>query len=165
MTDSPTEKNKKTQQEHSRNTLKEQINTNYTNEKKLDDSEPAPNTVQMKMEARNKENVDKAIEAYNKLCLNKDGTYKPGYKEPKEDKDGVTFTFPTEEDAVNFFVEFAEQGNPCEIYQLPENKLVAYSNGDGKLYRPDNSEIKRGELFENPRPDNTMTPLDTTPRI
>ncbi|MDF1677280.1 MAG: hypothetical protein P1U32_01120 [Legionellaceae bacterium] len=166
MIDSPAEKNKKTQQEQSRDTLKEQINASYATQKKLDDSEPGADSMQMEMKAKDKAFVDKAIEDYNKLCLNKDGTYKPGYEEPKKDKDGnVMFTFPTEEDAVNFFAGRAEKGESFEVYKPPKNELVAYSNGDGKLYRPDKSEIKPGDLFKNPNPDSSMTPLDTTPKI
>jgi hypothetical protein len=82
-----------------------------------------------------------AIAAYNKrfkIQQNPDGTmgYTKHHSEPVTQQDGrVTFEFENEKEAVNFFAELAkEKGQKFSLYDDQKN-LIAFSNGDGNLYR------------------------------
>ncbi|MCH9757438.1 MAG: hypothetical protein K0U37_09655 [Gammaproteobacteria bacterium] len=123
----------------------------------------APSAISMKLEAKNDNQLAKAVAAYNKLFLKSNKKYKSGYKPPKKSGNGVEFSFPSEEDAVSFFQGRAEEKGVFEVYETTHNKhqLVAYSNGDGYLYRPDKSIIKPGELFSGPKPTHAKSQNNT----
>ena len=114
-----------------------------------------PSAVTLEMEPKDEQALSNAVAAYNKLCLQKDGTYKEGYEKPEVDDDGRTkFTFPTEKEAVGFFLDRAKQGEQFKLAKAGDpNKIIAFSNGDGFLRRPpepDGAIIKEGELFDTP---------------
>ncbi|MDF1646075.1 MAG: hypothetical protein P1U61_03705 [Legionellaceae bacterium] len=161
MSDNPSEQAKKNRA--SRQSLQDALNKTYNAEeenRKLKDTE-SPTEVQdssikAKMKADSEEALTASIKAYNALFMNQDGSYKTGYAKPEVDENGnTTLTFPTEKDAVNFFVDRAEAREQFGVYDASEpDKLIAFSNGDGHLRRPpkpDGAIIEKGDLFEKPQ--------------
>ena len=71
---------------------------------------------------------------------------KEWYKEP-EVKDGKTYlTFPSEEEIGKFFTGQAEKERPFTLIDAQTNKVLAYSNGDGKLYNGSGKEYEGGKF-------------------
>ncbi|WP_454781453.1 hypothetical protein [Legionella sp. WA2022007384] len=55
---------------------------------------------------------------------------------PEKDKDGrLTLSFKSEEDMASFFEKQAKAGQSFIMVDAETNKVIAYSNGDGKLYQ------------------------------
>ena len=74
------------------------------------------------------------------------GKYMPEFKEPKIEKDNVKLTFPTSEQANTFCQELAQQRRGEGFVVFDKNKKVmAYSNGDGSLYKADGQPYAAGE--------------------
>lgn len=70
------------------------------------------------------------------------------YQEP-ETKDGKTsLAFPSEEDAAQFFREQAEAGHSFVVIDGKTNQVMAYSDGDGKLYHSNGNEFQSDELLQ-----------------
>ena len=68
------------------------------------------------------------------------------YKEP-EIKDGkISITFPSEIEMGNFFKDQAEQNRSFIVVDGNTNQVIAYSNGDGKLYHGNGSEYDGGDF-------------------
>lgn len=66
------------------------------------------------------------------------------YKEPIVENGRTELTFPSQEVAANFFQDQAVK-NRGFIVVDSQNKVIAYSNGDGKLYHSDGNEFKKGD--------------------
>lgn len=82
----------------------------------------------------------------------------PGFK-PHETKNGMTtLFFATEAEAVDFAIAQAKAGRKFQIVD-EKHCVLAYSNGDGKLYHADNKEFKKGEPFMTPVIPAVPTPL------
>ncbi|KGP63946.1 type IV secretion protein Dot [Legionella norrlandica] len=87
------------------------------------------------------EDLDPIIEDYKKLY-----SKESWYKEP-EIKDGKThLSFPSQEAASNFFKDQAEKNRSFIVVDGATNKVLAYSNGDGKLYNGNGSVYQGGEF-------------------
>ena len=118
------------------------------------------------MQSEDDQALTDAVAAYNKLCLNQDGTYKDGYEAPEVNEDGsISFKFPSEEEAVDFFSDRAKKGEKFMILDASTNEMLAFSNGDGNLRRPPepNGEvIKQGELFNPPKQDDDLSASQVT---
>lgn len=68
------------------------------------------------------------------------------YQEPKEEKGGIALAFPSEEAAGNFCKDQAEKNRSFMLIDPKTNKVLAYSNGDGKLYNGDGSVYQSGSF-------------------
>ncbi|MFO9101080.1 Dot/Icm T4SS effector CegC4 [Legionella pneumophila] len=85
--------------------------------------------------------IDPIIEDYKKLY-----SKESWYKEP-ETKDGKThLTFPSQEAAGTFFRDQAEKNRSFIVIDAATNKVLAYSNGDGKLYNGNGSIYQGGDF-------------------
>lgn len=74
---------------------------------------------------------------------------KPGHKPPEVDENGfLRLAFPNKGDAESFFSEEAEKGRRMVIVDANTQTVLGYSNGDGKLYHTDGSELQAGEAFQ-----------------
>ena len=103
--------------------------------------EMASNTPDANAE-KDKQALTDAVALYNRLhSKNKQNNlngYDAGYAEPVKQRDGnITFKFPSEAESVKFFGVFLKE-NPMEKFTLydKDKKIVAFSIGDGHLYRP-----------------------------
>ncbi|WP_199742189.1 hypothetical protein [Legionella qingyii] len=55
---------------------------------------------------------------------------------PEKDENGrLTLSFKSEEDMASFFEKQAKSGQSFIMIDAETNKVIAYSNGDGKLYQ------------------------------
>lgn len=74
------------------------------------------------------------------------GKYMPGCKEPKIEKENVKLTFPSSVQANTFYQDQALQ-RPGEGFVVfdKNKKVMAYSNGDGSLYKADGKPYASGE--------------------
>ncbi|HFY0601834.1 TPA: Dot/Icm T4SS effector CegC4 [Legionella pneumophila] len=85
--------------------------------------------------------IDPIIADYKKLY-----SKESWYKEP-ETKDGKThLTFPSQEAAGTFFRDQAEKNRSFIVIDATTNKVLAYSNGDGKLYNGNGSLYQGGDF-------------------
>lgn len=80
------------------------------------------------------QDMEKILSAYKAFCKKK------GYDDkdlPAPDKDGkVSLDFKSPEDMTDFFKERADAKDRFVMIDAETKKVLAYSNGDGKLYRP-----------------------------
>ncbi|PWY57680.1 hypothetical protein DGG96_00875 [Legionella qingyii] len=95
------------------------------------------------------ENTDELLKAFDKK-LGSDDWYKQN--PPKKDKDGnLSMTFKSDKDMTEFFQDHAKEGNSFLMVDEKTNKVIAFSNGDGKLYKPgpdgSKQEFTGGSLF------------------
>ncbi|WP_454783557.1 hypothetical protein [Legionella sp. WA2022007384] len=80
------------------------------------------------------EHTDELLKAFDKK-FGSDDWYKQN--QPKKDKDGnLSMTFKSEKDMAEFFQEEAKEGRSFLMVDDKTNKVIAFSNGDGKLYKP-----------------------------
>lgn len=83
------------------------------------------------------------ILSYKEIFAGKDG-----YEEPIINEDGsITFSFPSPEEAGNFFMQDAEKGHAFVIIDMKTNTVVGYSNGDGHFYHVDGKVFQKGEAI------------------
>lgn len=68
----------------------------------------------------------------------------PWYKEPEVKNGRTIFSFPSDKEAVNFFTEQAEQNRRFVLLD-EDDKVLAYSNGDGTLRNSKGELIKEGD--------------------
>ncbi|MBN9226648.1 MULTISPECIES: hypothetical protein [Legionella] len=79
------------------------------------------------------EQVEALLAAYKKHCGEQWFKDNP----PEKGEDGrLKLTFKSDEDMTDFFKKQAESGNSFIMVDEKTNKVIAYSNGDGKLYKP-----------------------------
>lgn len=91
--------------------------------------------------------LDAFIKAYHLIAKNDDGTYKDGFCEVKVNSDGSrVFSFPSPEEAGDFFEARAKEGHAFELRDKLTNELIARSNGDGHIYRPNGKAFDPGEF-------------------
>lgn len=91
-------------------------------------------------------NLQLIIDAYNqKFCI--DNAYKSGYGKPNEQGGCLTLQFPTEKDEVAFDLEMAVKKISFKIIDPKTQLVIAYSNGDGKLYHGDDKEFNVGDSY------------------
>jgi hypothetical protein len=87
--------------------------------------------------------IQTIIEAYNNHFGGK-----PGYKAPKKNTDGsIVLEFPNKGDAELFALGEAQKGQKMLIIDSKTQTVLGYSNGDGKLYQADGTEMQEGESF------------------
>lgn len=72
--------------------------------------------------------------------------YQEGYKEPGVEDGKAYLTFPSEEKLGEFMTDQAEKGRVFIVVDGTTNKVMAYSNGNGKLYNGDGSYYEGGRL-------------------
>lgn len=83
------------------------------------------------------EEMDKILEAYRQHCKNKTPPKEIKEDDLKADKDGkVNLQFDSPEDMTSFFKQQAEEKQRFIMIDAQTNKVIAYSNGDGQLWRP-----------------------------
>ncbi|KTD72572.1 hypothetical protein [Legionella tucsonensis] len=79
------------------------------------------------------EQTEALLEAYKKHCGEKWFKDNP----PQKDKEGrLNLSFKSDEDMADFFKKQADLGKSFIMIDDKTNKVIAFSNGDGKLYRP-----------------------------
>ncbi|QLZ68879.1 hypothetical protein FOLKNPGA_01659 [Legionella sp. PC1000] len=79
------------------------------------------------------EQTEALLEAYKKHCGEKWFKDNP----PQKDEEGrLNLSFKSDEDMAAFFKEQADLGKSFIMIDEKTNKVIAFSNGDGKLYRP-----------------------------
>lgn len=100
---------------------------------------PTPTSITFKSTA-----LDSIIEAYESKY-----SKLPAYQAPERRDGGVKLFFVSEEEAVSFALEQAKANHRFEMFDS-QRRLIAYSNGDGKLYHPNKTEFKPGDLFSVP---------------
>ncbi len=69
------------------------------------------------------------------------------YRKPETTDGRTNLTFPSQEEAGNFFKAQAEKNRSFIIVDDKTNKVIAYSNGDGKLYNGNDS-VYNGGAFQ-----------------
>lgn len=89
------------------------------------------------------EQIDAMLKAY-KDRFGDDEWYKKHPPEVEEDG-SLTMHFKSFDDLADFSQEQAEAGVPFTMVDKDTNRVLAYSNGDGKLYNGDGSEFKAGQ--------------------
>jgi hypothetical protein len=89
------------------------------------------------------EQIDALLKAY-KDRFGEDDWYKKHPPEVEEDG-SLTMHFKSFDDLADFSKEQAEAGVPFTMVDKATNKVMAYSNGDGKLYNGDGTEFKAGQ--------------------
>lgn len=115
------------------------------------------------------EQTEALLEAYKKHCGEEWFKDNP----PKKDKEGrLNLSFKSDEDMADFFKKQADLGKSFIMIDDKTNKVIAFSNGDGKLYRPGKEgpqEItgksimpKDGEMKDLPELDNFKIPSKET---
>ncbi|STY29168.1 Dot/Icm secretion system substrate [Legionella wadsworthii] len=109
--------------------------------------------------------IESLIEAFKKHCDEKWLSDNP----PKKNKDGgLDLSFKSEENMADFFKQQASSGRNFIMVDEKTQQVIAFSNGDGKLYRPGKDgpqEItgnsitpKEGEMKDLPTLDNFKMP-------
>ena len=92
------------------------------------------------------DDIDMICQMYKeKYSKNPDGTSNPNYTSPRKNSKGeMELAFSSVSELTSFCQEAA--GNNLKFIVLDEqNKVLAYSNGDGKLRKGDHSEYAQGE--------------------
>lgn len=129
------------------------------------EEEAAEMPAQETISSHKKEDLDFAIAAYDAMFKESDGSYKEGAKAPERSPDSkrVLISFPSPEDEAKFVKELAGQNKSFKLSR-EDGQLLAYSNGDGKLYKPDGTAFGADELIDhNPAPMNDLQPPTATP--
>lgn len=102
------------------------------------------------------------ILSYKEIFAGKDG-----YEEPIINEDNsITFSFPSSEEAGNFFMKEAEKGCAFVIVDMKTNTVVGYSNGNGSFYHVDGKLFQKGEALAHSsaiQPDNFDMPRPASP--
>lgn len=121
---------------HEKNNKKmDTVKENYT---KHNPSTPPPSsTIIQSPEA-------KGLVASYKDHFKKDDWYKD--HEPKIEKDRIHLPFKSDKDAADFAQELAKGNKNFIMIDKETNKVLAYSKGDGKLYKGNGDEFKDGPL-------------------
>ncbi len=88
------------------------------------------------------ESLDAILGDYKKLYSGESW-----YQEPKMEDGTLTLSFPTQQDAVNFYLDQSEKNREFVVVNIKTNKVVAYSNGDGKLYHGDGRAFQQGDTL------------------
>lgn len=98
------------------------------------------------------ENVEDFIKAFNKK-FGEDEWYKKN--PPQKNEDGsLNLSFKSDKDMASFFQDQAKEGKSFIMVDGATNKVIGFSNGDGKLYKPgadgNKQEFTGGSLFPTP---------------
>ena len=76
------------------------------------------------------------------------GKYKPGFSAPKKQADGrLKVDFPDNKGAKNFFATWAKDNKEFSVSN-DKGQIIAYSNGDGKLYGGDHKELSAADASD-----------------
>lgn len=67
------------------------------------------------------------------------------FKEPQINNHTVILEFPSPKEAKEFFLEQAQKNRSFKVFDPDTNNVIAYSNGDGKLYHGDGKVFNPGE--------------------
>ncbi|WP_454784891.1 hypothetical protein [Legionella sp. WA2024007413] len=78
------------------------------------------------------EQVEAFLAAYKEHCGAK---WFKDHPPKKDENGGLSLTFKSEEDMASFFQKQAKEGKSFIMVDAETNKVIAYSNGDGKLYQ------------------------------
>jgi hypothetical protein len=107
----------------------------------------APHKKEVMIEGDDADAIKMMVDAYKKQFQD-DGEYQEGYAEPVQGSDGrLSFSFPSDEKAVNFFSEQAKKNQPF-ILVNEDNQVLAYSDGKGTMCHANGDEFKKGEAFK-----------------
>lgn len=79
------------------------------------------------------EQTEALLEAYKKHCGEEWFKNNPPQK---NDEGRLNLSFKSDEDMADFFKKQADSGKSFIMIDEKTNKVIAFSNGDGKLYRP-----------------------------
>ncbi|MBL7479553.1 hypothetical protein [Legionella bononiensis] len=85
-------------------------------------------------------NIDLILVDYKKKYCGEPNNY----PEPKQEKGSTRLLFPSPEDLATFIQDQASQGRGFTLTD-GQGRVMAYSNGDGKLYKADNTVYGPGE--------------------
>jgi len=88
--------------------------------------------------------ADKSIDLMLKDYKKKYG-HLPSYVEPEFKNGNILLKFPSIDDTMSFFKEQSEKHRVFVILDINTSKIMAYSNGDGRMYHADGHEFKAGE--------------------
>lgn len=137
---------------------KKQNVSNVALEEELTESASNP----MSLSFKNKGDLELIIEAYNKKYSNLPpySNDNPNFKPHDESKNGITtLFFESEAEAVDFAIEQAALGR---MFEIMDDKMcvLAYSNGDGKLYHADAKVFEKGDPFVTPVINKVPAPLE-----
>ncbi|KTD65593.1 substrate of the Dot/Icm secretion system [Legionella santicrucis] len=81
--------------------------------------------------------MERLLKDYKKFCQSQKPPIEVNEDKLKPDEEGkVSFDFKTPEQMTDFFKQQAADGRRFVMVDAETNKVLAYSNGDGKLYRP-----------------------------
>ena len=105
--------------------------------------------------------IPSAIERYNQLSkLESGSSYKPGYVQPEVVEGGVQFKFPDAEKSLQFMQALAD-GKGSFFVLDKDKKVMAYSTGDGTLYKADGKPYEKGAKLES----SNVTQADVEERL
>lgn len=132
----------------------------------LPESKP-PQTLAVKV-ACNDENatdhknfISSAIKLYNQLSKHESGSsYKPGYVQPQVVEGGVKFNFPDAKQSLQFMQTLAQEKTSFFVLDK-DKKVMAYSTGDGTLYKADGNHYEKGAKLES----SNVTQADVEERL
>lgn len=82
------------------------------------------------------------MDDYHALYANK-----PGYPKPSMKNGMVMLTFKSDKEAADFVCDQALKGRKFKLFD-EQLRLLAYSNGYGKLYHADGRQFKAGDVFQ-----------------
>ncbi|KTC92144.1 hypothetical protein [Legionella cincinnatiensis] len=81
--------------------------------------------------------MERLLKDYKRFCEKQKPPIEFNEDKLKPDGEGkVNFDFKTPEQMTDFFKQQAADGHRFVMIDAETNKVLAYSNGDGKLYRP-----------------------------
>ena len=96
----------------------------------------------------NRRFIPSAIDRYNQLSKLESGSgYKPGYVQPEVVEGGVKFKFTDVKESLQFMQELAD-GKSSFFVLDKDKKVMAYSTGDGILYKADGVPYEKGAKLE-----------------
>jgi hypothetical protein len=132
----------------------------------LPESKP-PQTLAVKV-ACNDENatdhknfISSAIKLYNQLSKHESGSsYKPGYVQPQVVEGGVKFNFSDAKQSLEFMQTLAQEKTSFFVLDK-DKKVMAYSTGDGTLYKADGEPYAKGAKLES----SNVTQADVEERL
>lgn len=118
------------------NRYREYLDMNSKDMEQILEEKTAPQVVELKSGT-----LSPILEDYKKLY-----SKESWYKEPEVRGDTTHLTFSSVEAAAEFFTEQAKKERAFLVVDVMTKKVLAYSNGDGKLYNGNGSEYTKGSF-------------------
>lgn len=119
--------------------------TSQAMKEQLDQQLQVSATLSTKKATVKSDELDLMLEDYNNLYPEERCSKEPWYKKP-EMKDGkMELAFPSEKAMTDFFEDQSSKNRAFMVVDAQTNKVMAYSNGDGKLYHGNGTEFKSGD--------------------